>query len=879
MQTTRKKRALLVFFAVAVLAATIVVAHHFLSLPTAGSAEADLARADEMAFNNNWISAAPLYRRAESKFRAKGDNAHALYAEASQIPAVMESRPLPDLIGVTDGLMRRHTAEDQRVRLRILTIKGMLELEYDAGLAKTTWAEVEKQAKQLGEWRLASRASGEQGILAFLLGNVAEATSRVKKAYAMAKVLRDRPAEVRYASLIGRGIVEFGRYQESLAYLDRAISTAEAHPEIAKPMMAYEAKATALIGLKKYDEALNLIDHIIDLSRPRDLRENLAEGLAVKASVLQAKGDWGKAIRCYTEALGFAESVKHWHSINDINASLAGAYEHEGRLNDAMRAIDAAIDANRQTPDEIYYVPRNLAIKAEIAAKAGRHHQAESLYQNGSNMLEALLRHAPTPNIERSLLSQLSDLYSGYFALLADDGRLEQAFEIIERAHGRIEAQSLWYDKLKPAQRQTAQEREVNALELQLLDAVDQNQRTMILRRIYDAEQALPSYSPGPFREPIRLKALQQQLASDEVLLEYVLSKPQSSVLAVTARAVHRYTLPSAKNIEQDCKQYVREMAKKQRDLPLAQAVLKKLLPTAPEISSARTLVIVPDGVLNVLPFAALADSDGKYLIAVKTAANVPSGTVLNLLRAQRQAIDRIPYLGVAAWTQAADTRSWIVRAVTGPERSQLVPLPESKREIESAAQLLPQPDTVLLGATATRTKFLSLPLDRYDVLHLSLHGYADMEFPDRSALVFAPAPQFNDSGFLQAREIRQLHLNARLVTLSACKTAAGPVYGSGTASIVNAFIEAGAQSVVSTLWDVDDQSGRKLMESFYRRLANGEGRAEALRHAKLEFVNSGEPPYYWANFQMVGNAIEPLYPERKLAAPSRNNDTDQKTQ
>ena len=143
---------------------------------------------------------------------------------------------------------------------------------------------------------------------------------------------------------------------------------------------------------------------------------------------------------------------------------------------------------------------------------------------------------------------------------------------------------------------------------------------------------------------------------------------------------------------------------------------------------------------------------------------------------------------------------------------------------------------------------------------------------------MFAPAPQFNDSGFLQAREIRQLHLNARLVTLSACRTATGPVYGSGTASIVNAFIEAGAESVVSTLWDVDDRSGGKLMESFYRHLANGEGRAEALRHAKLDFVNSGEPPYYWANFQMVGDAVEPLYPERKLRVTGRTNDIDRAT-
>src|SRR6516165_2131387 len=112
-------------------------------------------------------------------------------------------------------------------------------------------------------------------------------------------------------------------------------------------------------------------------------------------------------------------------------------------------------------------------------------------------MLEALLRQVPTPNIERFLLSQLSEVYSGHFTLLADENRFEDAFHVIERAHGRIEAQSLWYDKLKPAQPETPDEREINALELQLLDTVDQSRRATILSRVYEIEQHLPSYTPG----------------------------------------------------------------------------------------------------------------------------------------------------------------------------------------------------------------------------------------------------------------------------------------------------------------------------------------------------------------------------------------------
>jgi len=291
-----------------------------------------------------------------------------------------------------------------------------------------------------------------------------------------------------------------------------------------------------------------------------------------------------------------------------------------------------------------------------------------------------------------------------------------------------------------------------------------------------------------------------------------------------------------------------------------------ELLPDAHELEAARTVVAVPDGTLNTIPFGALVDRDGKYLVATKTIINTPSATVLNLLRTRQSNGNRLPYLGVAAWTQTQDKRSWAAREITGPERSELVPLPESEREIKDAAHLLPPPDKLLIAPEATRTNFLRQPLADYDVLHLSLHGYADMEFPDRSALMFLSVPKLNDSGFLRARDIRQLHLNARLVTLSACKTGLGPVDQTGVDAIVNAFIEAGAQTVVSSLREVDDRPGRKLMDSFYRHLAAGDGRAEALRQAELEFVNSGEPPYYWANFQIVGDAVEPLYPRRNLA-------------
>ena len=107
---------------------------------------------------------------------------------------------------------------------------------------------------------------------------------------------------------------------------------------------------------------------------------------------------------------------------------------------------------------------------------------------------------------------------------------------------------------------------------------------------------------------------------------------------------------------------------------------------------------------------------------------------------------------------------------------------------------------------------------------------------------------------FYKFVEIRQLHLTANLVTLSACNTGLGPVGQTGVSNVVNAFIEAGAQSVVSTLWETEDHATKHLMTAFYSYLSHQDSKAEALRKAKLEMLNAGLLPYYWAAFELVGD-------------------------
>lgn len=333
--------------------------------------------------------------------------------------------------------------------------------------------------------------------------------------------------------------------------------------------------------------------------------------------------------------------------------------------------------------------------------------------------------------------------------------------------------------------------------------------------------------------------------------------------------------MPSKDELEQGASNYRSEILQQKTDLSLAQQLFNGLLGGIPEFKDKQALIVVPDGKLHLLPFSALAEK-GRYILTSHLVSVVPSGTVLHILehRALQNQKESLPYVGVAAWTTNSPPRTLLAsvrRAISGPERRELVALPESRHEVETIAADLPKPSVILLGGKATKTNFEQLPLGQTNVIHLALHGYVDPEIPDRSALVFAPQQQAMDDGLLQIRDIRNLHLNASLVTLSACNTGVGPVGEEGVANIVNAFIEAGSESVVSTLWELEDHATAHFMTVFYDHLGRHEEKAEALRQAQLEMLNSGDPPFYWAGFVLDGDSRGNLFHASDSNLPSRS--------
>ena len=210
-------------------------------------------------------------------------------------------------------------------------------------------------------------------------------------------------------------------------------------------------------------------------------------------------------------------------------------------------------------------------------------------------------------------------------------------------------------------------------------------------------------------------------------------------------------------------------------------------------------------------------------------------------------------------------------RAISGPERRELVALPESQHEVENDCDRPPeaQHDSSRCSSDGDKLQAASAqPIQRDSPRSSRICRSRNL---GSLGACLRPGESAKNDGLLQVREIRDLRLNADLVTLSACDTGVGPVGEEGVENIVNAFIEAGAQSVVSTLWELEDHATAELMANFYAHLGRHEGKAEALRQAQLAMLKSGAPPYYWAGFELDGEPSSILFGRRDTNTATRS--------
>src|SRR5581483_803663 len=259
------------------------------------------------------------------------------------------------------------------------------------------------------------------------------------------------------------------------------------------------------------------------------------------------------------------------------------------------------------------------------------------------------------------------------------------------------------------------------------------------------------------------------------------------------------------------------------------------------EMQHKRNLIVIPDGQLHRLPFGAFENLSGTYVIQSHMIAYAPSVTSFYLLshEAARSKMSLQPLLAVGgiSYSQAALRPVSLMQGLSKPA---LANLPYSKQEVLDANAAIGGTNVLLIGKNATESAFKHAASGRFGTIHLAVHGFANDPDPDQASLALLPDPQAGEDGLLHASELAMMHLNAQLVVLSSCDTGVGPIEGEeGISTLSNSFLLAGAKSVVSTLWPVEDTSSLFLMKQFYSRIAAGDSPELALTKAKREMLST----------------------------------------
>ena len=817
----------------------------------------------------NWTSARPYLVEARHLFEASGDKRNALYAQLAVIRAGAEPGSLPELsYKLAQELAANPILQsDLELRMYCLAVKGEIDGEIDSAEMRRDWTKVSELAQDLGNAKWQYRALGQLGFADFYDGDLPGAQKKVAEALIGATAIKDIGGQIFFLSTTALGLVSQGMNDQALVYADRAIALANATPDAGYPVLAEEARLLAMGKMGRTDAAQAELKKVLARSDVQKSHGQMADLSATAAKLARIQNNIPGAIAYMTEAVNDVVLIDSRKMIPEYQSELSDLYRLSGNLPEA-EALASEAATSAQSLGIIPLIPRLLNVLAEIQIDQHKYMEADHTYDRAAAIQDVMIGNADSVLGKTALIKGASDLYAKHFALIAEhSGNVAKAFAILEQVRGRVMT-DLLMSGAKTSPEAVAAEHKIAELRLNLMSAHSDRDIAQLRDAIFVAEQSrsiTPEISILKAKEhqTVTLAQVQQNLSPSEAVLEYVVDDPASYCLIITRKNYRIAKLAGKGIISPAVAAYLMEVKAKHVAGAEARKLFQLLLEPIPEAENKEQLVIVRDGQLHLVPFDALMNRHDRYVVESQTVVYAPSATSFFLLRTADRpkyanlgllAVGGVPY-GHSNLKEAAVSRGY---SDTG-----LSDLPGSEDEARAAVAALPNRlNALLVGNKATETAFKKAT--SHSMFHLAVHAIANEARPERAALVLLSDPINGEDGFLQTSEVVQLPLNADLVVLSACDTAVGPVQGEeGVETLSRAFLLAGARTVVSTLWSIDDDTTLYLMRSFYTQLARKKPVPYALRIAKKSMLSTFGPtkalPYYWAGFTVEGLARPPI--------------------
>ncbi|MGQ4649234.1 CHAT domain-containing protein [Lyngbya aestuarii] len=642
---------------------------------------------------------------------------------------------------------------------------------------------------------------------------------------------------------IGQEKQAMDHYQESLDIAHKIEARCEEANNLANIAAAY----CNFSG--KYDEAIKYFKQSLTIYQEQELDSLFGKACSLSGlgMVYRAKGKYNQALKHYQQALSIAEQI--------------GTRAWEANY---LANLGMICNLLRQYPQAIEYEQKAVTIAKEISdhreegftlnelgfalLNYGYVTQAENALRDAMEVRESL-RGGLKDAHKVSLFDTQLDTYSLLQQALALQQKFENALEIAERGRARAFAELLYErvsTNLVGVTHDLPAKETIDPPNLEEIQQIAKEQKATIVEYSIINLDHLFIWVIKPTGEitfhPVHLQPLRQE---QNISLSDLVSQSCES-LGVKEETLRGATPTTTQETLQPLR-YINEPLRQLHQLLIEP--IANLLPTDPNAH----VIFIPQGSLFLVPFPALQDATGKFLIEQHTILTSPSIQVLELTRKQRQRVETIHELPLQS------QNALVVGNPTMPTIPLIEPpqplnsLPGAEAEANAIASLLnTQP---IIGEKATKIDIVQ-QMPKARLIHLATHGLLDdikqLGVPGAIAL----APSDNDNGFLTAGEILEMKLNAELIVLSACSSGQGKITGDGVIGLSRSLFAAGVPSVIVSLWSVGDKSTQFLMTEFYQNLQHGMTKAQSLRQAMLTTMQRYRRPKSWAAFTLIGEAI-----------------------
>jgi CHAT domain-containing protein/Tfp pilus assembly protein PilF len=741
-------------------------------------------------------------------------------------------------------------------------------------------------AQKLRDTRLTSTALGSQGVLYARRGDYLRAMSLLQQCQDLLKDGSDRRSLAATFNNIGNVYLWQGDLDQSQENFQRELDVATQaglKPLIAVAWMGLgrvsEFRGELRAAIANYEKSLAVLNETGN-------RPFAASDLTFIGSAYSMLGDQAKSIEYFQKGLELQKAINLGSEAALTMGRIAEVYNRKADFPKALETANQARDMGTTAG------MREAAWRGDL--QAGRAQQglgdnahAEERFREAIAAIEDLRRGVAGAEAEQENFFETKlEPYHRIVGLLIAAGRNAEAFEYAERAKARVLTDVLRNGRAEFARLMSPEEsaRDQNlrmrmaSLNTQLMRARYGGPAANVSRVTAELSQARsdyesfqnelfvkhPQWKPAADTvEPVRLEQAVALAGPKTAYLEFVVAEDRVYGFALQpGRPPKGFSVGmSRETLTRQVELFQRQMAA--RDLGFrstAAALYQKLVePAGLSFASTTRLVIVPDGVLWDLPFQALADGQGHYLLDDCAVSYAPSLTALRIMIDIRQQRRSAP-----AHTQLlAMGDPLLERRLAGNIKDlyrgeALADLPASKTEVQSLGRIYGDGSHVYVGSDARESRFKAEAGDAR-VLHLATHAVLNNASPLYSYLLLASEPGEAEDGLLEARELLTMNLHAELVVLSACETARGHVgAGEGMIGLSWALLVSGVPSTVLSQWKVASESTGTFMVAFHQNRKKGLSDAEALRAAALSLRKNPAyaHPFYWAPFTLIGAGL-----------------------